>query len=90
MPKAPHKNAVPSCLGLISRLAYARAAQKGVNARKHWKQAGLDLAAIRDPAAKLSVTGQIRFIQSIADAVGDPEFGVHLAKGFDLRQLGFL
>lgn len=90
MAKLPQENPVPSCTGLISRLAYAHASQEGVNARQLLKRAGLDAAIIKDPTTKLSVAGQIRFIQSVADAMGDVEFGVHLAEDFDLRRLGFL
>lgn len=89
MTKVPQNDVIRRCVGLISRLAYARAGQ-GATARQLLKRAGLDLTAIKDPAAKLSVEGQIRFIQSVADAVGDPELGVHLAEDFDLRRLEFL
>ena len=80
----------PSCGGLVSRLAYERATQEGVNARELLKQAGLTVADIRESSTRLSVPSQIRFVDLVADAIGDPELGVHLAKDFDLRRLNFL
>jgi len=80
----------PSCAGLVSRLAYERATQEGVNARELLRQAGLTVADIRESSTRLSVPSQIRFVELVADAIGDPELGVHLAKDFDLRRLNLL
>jgi AraC-like DNA-binding protein len=90
MPNAQPIHVVQSCVGLMSRLAYARAVQNGVNARDLLQRAGLDTAAIEDPEARLSVTGQISFVELVAQALGDPELGVHLARDFDLRRLEYL
>jgi AraC-like DNA-binding protein len=90
MPNLQPNHVVQSCVGLMSRLAYARAVHEGVNARDLLRRAGLDVAAIEDPEARLSVTGQISFVELVAEALGDPELGVHLAQEFDLRRLEYL
>ena len=53
----------PSCAGLVSRLAYERATQEGVNARELRRQAGLTVADIRESSTRLSVPSQIRFVE---------------------------
>ena len=69
---------VRSCGGLISRLAYVRAKQSKVDVASLLLQAGLD-ADIEAHDARLHVAGQIKFVDLVANAVGDPELGFHLA-----------
>jgi AraC-like DNA-binding protein len=78
------------CRGLISRVAYARVKQMGVDASGLLQHAGLTVTEIEAQEAWLSVAGQIRFVDLVANAIGDPDLGFHLAKDFDLRQLEFL
>jgi len=85
-----HNGAVRSCGGLISRLAYARAKQEGADAGGLVQQAGLTVADIEARDARLSVAGQIKFIDLVANAVADSDLGFHLADDFDLRKLEFL
>lgn len=79
-----------SCGGLISRLAYARAKQEGADAGGLAQQAGLTVADIEAKNVRLSVAGQIKFVDLVANAIVDPDFGFHLAKDFDLRSLEYL
>ena len=79
-----------SCGGLLSRLAYEHAKQKGLNVRDLLQQAGLEVADINNPDARLNVAGQINFVSLLAETLGDSELGVHLANAFDLRRLEFL
>ena len=82
--------AAPSCRGLISRLAYARANREGIDADDLVKKAGLVVADINIKDARLSVAGQIKFLELVADAIADPELGFHLAQDYELRNLDFL
>ncbi len=79
-----------SCGGLISRLAYARAKQEGVDASGLAQQAGLTVADIEARNVWLRVAAQIKFVDLVANATADPYLGFHLAKDFDLRALEFL
>jgi AraC-like DNA-binding protein len=90
MPKVRRGDSVQSCGGLISRLAYARALPHVGDMRDLLRRAGLDLADIENSNARFSVASQIKFVELIADAIPDPELGVHLAQDLDLRRLEFL
>ncbi len=81
---------MPNCGGLISRLAYARAKQDGADAGGLAQQAGLTVADIEARNVWLSVAGQIKFVDLVANATADPDLGFHLATDFDLRALEFL
>ncbi|MEA2983891.1 MAG: hypothetical protein QOD94_145 [Alphaproteobacteria bacterium] len=88
--KIQRPDAVQACGGLISRLAYARALPHLGDTRDLLHRADLDLAAIENPNARFSVATQIKFVELVAEALDDPELGVHLAQGLDLRRLEFL
>ena len=88
--KIQRTDAVQTCGGLISRLAYARALPHVGDMRDLLHRAGLDLAAIENPNARFSVASQIEFVELIAEAIADPELGVHLAEDLDLRRMEFL
>src|SRR5918994_6278992 len=90
MQNTQHNDPMQRCGGLLSRLAFERAERQGVNVRDLLRTAGLDFAAIEDPHARLSVIGQIKFVATVAEATGDPELGVHLARDLDLRRMEFL
>jgi AraC-like DNA-binding protein len=76
--------------GLISRLAYARGRQAGVDVAKLLRRSGLTTRDMDDEHTRLSVNKQIKFIELIADTIGDNNFGFHLAQEFDLREIGLL
>jgi AraC-like DNA-binding protein len=76
--------------GLISRLAYARGKQAGVNVENLLKRSGLAVNDIRNDCTRLNIQKQIRFIGLVAEALRDDNLGFHLAQGFDLREIGFL
>jgi AraC-like DNA-binding protein len=78
------------CAGLLSRLAYQRAQREGVAVGPLIEQAGLTTAAIEDRTVPLGVPDQIKFVDLVADALGDKELGFHLAQDFDLREIGLL
>ncbi len=90
MPKVRRGDSVQSCGGLISRLAYARAQSHVGDMRDLLLRTDLDLADIENSNARFSVASQIKFVELIAEAIADPELGVHLAQDLDLRRLEFL
>ena len=76
--------------GLISRLAYIRGQQIGVDVEKLLVRSGLTRSDVTNQSARISVSKQIKFVELVADATGDNNFGFHLARGFDLREIGLL
>jgi AraC-like DNA-binding protein len=76
--------------GLISRLAYARGKRAGVDIARLLRRAGFAVGDINDESARLAVAKQIKFVELVAQLVGDPSLGFHLALEFDLRRIGLL
>jgi Arabinose-binding domain of AraC transcription regulator, N-term len=81
---------LPNASGGITRLAYARAKEGGVNVVLLLKKAGLTLHQIENPGALLKVRDQIHFLNLAANVLQDNLLGFHLAQSFDLRELGLL
>lgn len=92
MPKSAVKQlgALQTCVGVLSRLAYARARRSHVKVGNLLRQAGLTLGEIENRDTPLSVANQIKFVELVAKAVGDRHFGLHLAHTHDLRESGLL
>jgi AraC-like DNA-binding protein len=90
MPETSRFSDVPKASGGITRLALERLRQRGVNATPLLRRAGLSVSDVKDPHVRLSVAGQIKFLEAAADALGDPLLGFHLARGFELRQIGLV
>jgi AraC-like DNA-binding protein len=76
--------------GVLSRLAYRRAESKGVDVAPLLAQAGLTAAIIQDSNARVGVADQIKFVELVADALGDKNLGFHLAYDHDVREIGLL
>jgi hypothetical protein len=83
-------SSVKMCGGVISRLVYARARHKGVDVEPLLKQAGLTEELIKDRNAPVGVANQIKFVELVAEALGDDLLGFHLAEDFDPREMGLL
>lgn len=83
-------NSVPSATGGIARLACARIREAGVKLAPLLSRAGLTVGQIDDRSARLKVHSQIRFLDLAADALLDDLLGFHLARNFDLREIGLL
>src|SRR6202012_5533220 len=81
---------VKMCGGVISRLVYARAKHKGIDVAPLLKQAGLTEDVIHDRSASVGVANQIKFVDLVAEALGDDLLGFHLAEDFDPREIGLL
>ena len=89
-PPAKRLNAIPSCAGLMTRLAYAYARKAGIDLPPLLRRAGLSVRDIADERAPLKVPAQIDCLNLIAAALHDRLLGFHLALAMDLRQTGFL
>jgi hypothetical protein len=81
---------LPNASGGITRLAYARANEAGIDVGSILKKAGLTLHQIEDSKARIKVQDQISFLNLAANALQDDLLGFHLAKSFDLRELGLI
>ena len=88
--EAVRLGALPTAVGTITRLAYARAKQAGVELAPILRKAGLTLHQVEDPAARLKVRDQIRFLNLVAGALPDDFLGFNLAQPPDLREIGWL
>jgi len=89
-PNLERLGAIPSAGGGITRLAYARANEAGVDLGLLLKKAGLTLHQIQDPDVRLRVRDQISFLNLAANALQDDLLGFRLAQSFELREIGFL
>ena len=85
-----NRGASPSAMGVVTRLAYARALQEGVEVNSLLKKAGLTRQQIDDPSTRLHVSSQIQFLELAAATLKDELLGFHLSQTFDLRLMGLL
>jgi AraC-like DNA-binding protein len=79
---------IPSASGSITRLACARLREQGKDVAEILSRAGLTVEAVDDPATRLDAKAQIEVLDLAAAALGDDLLGFHLARGFDLREIG--
>ena len=92
MPKVDVRtlSTLPTVSGYITRAAYTRLKDAGVDVNRMLKNAKLTKRQIDEPSARLSARSQINFLQLAATAIGDEYLGIRLAQSFDLRELGLL
>jgi len=74
----------------MTRLAFARALEEGVDVEALLRKAGLSRIQIEDPHARISVRSQVLFLDLVAKALDDDLLGFHLSQNFDLRMIGLL
>ena len=89
-PSLKRLSAVPSCTGLITRAAAARARDAGIDLRGLLRKCRLTLADIEDEGAPIGVNDQIKCLNAIAAALHDRMIGFHVALDLDLRRIGVL
>jgi Arabinose-binding domain of AraC transcription regulator, N-term len=82
--------ALPRCGGLLSRLAFERGRKEGVDVKGFLREARLTPREIKNKDVQLGVQNQIKFVELVANATGDPLLGFHLAYSYDLREIGLL
>jgi AraC-like DNA-binding protein len=81
---------VPSATGGITRLACANLRERGTEVGTILSRAGLTAADVDDPAARLEAKAEIEVLNLAAAALGDDLLGFHLARSFDLREIGLV
>jgi hypothetical protein len=81
---------VPSAAGTLSRHAYYRAREAGIDVASLIASARVTLQQVEDDSIRITVPGQIKFVELVANALQDDFLGLHLARDFDLREMGFL
>lgn len=83
-------DAMPRAGGAITRILTARIRALGIEPSPLLSKAGMTAEQVGDPAARLAVENQIRFLDLAAAALRDDLLGFHLARDFDLREVGLL
>lgn len=78
------------CGGVLSRLAYRQARHEGIEAAPLLAKAGLTADIIDDPNITVGVANQIKFVDLVAEALGDKNLGFRLACDHDVRVVGLL
>ena len=81
---------MPSATGGITRLACARLRERGKEVAGILSRAGLTVQAVDDPAARLEAKAEIEVLDLAAAALADDLLGFHLARSFDLREIGLV
>ena len=81
---------VPSASGGITRLACARLRDAGIQLAPLLSRAGVTEEQIEDRGARIKVRSQIKFLELAAQALQDEFLGFHLARDYDLREIGLL
>ena len=81
--------AVPTAMGLSTRLAVAQLERRGMDPSPLLARSGLSHDAVAG-RKRVSVLSQIDFLNAVSQATRDEWIGLTLAADFDLRQLGML
>jgi hypothetical protein len=81
---------VPTAGGGIARAAYTLASQAQVSVEPLLRRAELSIAQVKNPRARIPVRDQIKFLNLVADELGDEFIEIRLARRIDLRELGLL
>ena len=79
---------IPTATGGVARLACARLRELDRDVKAVLSKAGLKLEEIDNPAARLEVRTQIKLLDLAAQELRDDFLGFHLARSFDLREIG--
>jgi AraC-like DNA-binding protein len=85
-----HFGPQPTAMGALTRLAYARAVDAGIDPAPLLKKSNLSIHQIEDAGTRLRVRDQISFLDRVAGEVHDDFFGFHLGLAPDLREIGWL
>jgi AraC-like DNA-binding protein len=80
----------PDALGVATRLATRRLREAGIVLQPLLRSAGLSVSQISTKVMRISVVGQIKFLEVAAKALKDPLLGFRLACDGELRQIGLL
>jgi AraC-like DNA-binding protein len=83
-------HSIPAAVGSITKLVCARLHQAGIELGPLLVQVGLTPEQVGDPGSRIRVQSQIEFLELAADALRDDYLGFHLARDFELREIGLL
>jgi AraC-like DNA-binding protein len=89
-PRPESFRTIPSASGGIARLACAKLREQGKDVARILTRAGLTAEVVGDPAARLEAPAQIKLLEFAAVELDDELFGFHLARRFDLREIGLV
>ena len=81
---------IPSATGAIARLACARLRELGKDVPAVLAKVGARLEQVSDDAIRLEVPKQIGILELAAEELQDGLLGFHLARNFDLREIGLV
>lgn len=81
---------IPTAGGGIARAAYALALQKHVVVAPLLQRANLTVEQAKNPSLRIPVSDQIRFLDLVAEKLGDEFLGIRIGQMVDLRELGLL
>jgi AraC-like DNA-binding protein len=81
---------IPTASGGIARLACTRMREEGKDVSAVLSRAGLTLGQVDDPTARIPVPNQIKLLELAAEELQDEFLGFHLARSFDLREIGLV
>jgi AraC-like DNA-binding protein len=81
---------IPRATGGIARLACARLREVGKNVPAVLAEVGARPEQVNDDAIQLEVPKQIRILKLAAEELKDGLLGFHLARNFDLREIGLV
>jgi len=81
---------IPSATGGIARLACAQLRKQGKGVRPVLSGAGLTAQQVDNPTTRLEVRTQIKVLKLAAEELRDDFLGFHLARSFDLREIGLV
>ena len=81
---------IPSATGGIARLAFARMRELGNDPSGLLAKVGARPEQVNDDAVRLEVPKQIRIFELASEELKDGLLGFHLARNFDLREIGLV
>ena len=81
-------SSIPTATGGITRVAYARGVELGLDIEPLLRKSGLSASEVKNSQFRIAVENQIKFLNLVADAISDEFLGIHLAECADLRELG--
>ena len=88
--RKPRLDPLPTAGGGITRIGFSAATKAGLDTDALLRSSGLTAAQMKNPETRIPVKNQIKFLNQVADALGDDFLGLHLAQEANLRELGLL
>jgi AraC-like DNA-binding protein len=89
-PRPPGIHSMPSATGGIARLVCASLRGAGIPLHPLLSKAELTAEQIDDRSIRVNARSQMRLLELAADAMQDDLMGFHLARGYDLREIGLV